>query len=278
MSNSMKQRTVFLVSDQTGVTVEALGHSLLSQFEGFDFKAVTVPFVDSVDKARQLAESIDEKGDQEGVRPIVFTSLVQDDVRSELMHCKALVLDFFEAFLAPLEIELGTKSLHEFGRGHGKSGESGYDVRIEATDFAIATDDGHGMRHYDQADLILVGVSRSGKTPTCLYLALQYGIFVANYPLAGDELEGNQLPRNLSPHRGKLYGLNIAPERLRQIRLERRARGTYASAQQVSFEPRAAEGLFKRYGIPHQDTTHSSIEEIAAKILNDTGLERRVRV
>lgn len=278
MSNHMKQRTVFLVSDQTGVTVEALGHSLLSQFEGFEFKSVTVPFVDSVDKARQLAASIDLRTEEDGVRPIVFTSLVQDEVRAELTRCSGLILDSFEAFLAPLEIELGTKSLHEFGRGHGKSGDSNYDIRIEATDFAIATDDGHGTRHYGQADLILVGVSRSGKTPTSLYLALQYGIFVANYPLAGDELEGSHLPKNLAPHRDKLFGLTIAVERLRQIRLERRARGTYASAQQVSFELRAAEALFRRYGIPYLDTTHSSIEEIAAKILSDTGLERRVRV
>jgi regulator of PEP synthase PpsR (kinase-PPPase family) len=274
----MKQRTVYLVSDQTGLTVEALGHSLLAQFEGFDFRSVTVPFVDSIDKARRLATTIDDKTNEDGVRPIVFASLVQDEVRAELKKCTGLVLDFFEAFLAPLENELGTLSLHEFGRGHGKTGESDYDVRIEATDFAIATDDGHGVRHYDRADAILVGISRSGKTPTCLYLALQYGVFVANYPLAGDELEGTQLPKNLTLYRDKLYGLTIAPDRLRQIRLERRARGNYATAQQVSFEIRAAEGLFKRYAIPYQDTTHSSIEEIAAKILNDKGLERRVRV
>jgi regulator of PEP synthase PpsR (kinase-PPPase family) len=274
----MMQRTVFLVSDQTGITVEALGHSLLSQFEGFDFVSVTVPFVDTVDKARQLAVHVDAKAAEEGVRPIVFTSLVQDAVRAELMQSSGLVLDFFEAFLAPLESELGAKSLHEFGRGHGKSGDSNYDIRIEATDYAIATDDGHGVRHYQQADLILVGVSRSGKTPTCLYLALQYGIFAGNYPLAGDELEGSHLPKNLVPYREKLYGLTISPERLRQIRLERRARGTYASPQQVSFELRAAEAVFKRFGIPYLDTTHSSIEEIAAKILSQTGLERRVRV
>ncbi len=274
----MNQRTVFLVSDQTGITVEALGHSLLTQFEGFEFKAVTVPFVDSLDKARKLAANIDAKTREEGVRPIVFTSLVQDEVRAELMKCDGLVLDFFEAFLAPLERELDTESLHEFGRGHGRSGESTYDIRIEAMDYAMATDDGHGLRHYDQADLIMVGVSRSGKTPTCLYLALQYGIFVANYPLAGDDLESTQLPRGLAPYRDKVYGLTISVERLRQIRQERRARGTYASPQQVSFELRAAEALFKRYRIPYQDTTHSSIEEIAVKILNDTGLQRRVHL
>jgi len=274
----MKKRTVFLVSDQTGVTVEALGQSLLSQFEGFDFHPVTVPFVDSVDKAQTLASLITEKAEEEGVRPLVFTSLVRDDVRRQLLDVPALMLDFFEAFLSPLEKELGAESLHEYGRGHGRAQDPVYEARIAATDFAIACDDGNGARNYDKADLILVGVSRSGKTPTCLYLALQHGIFVANYPLTGPELDDQRLPKILEPYREKLYGLTITQDRLQQIRLERRSRGAYASPQQVSYELRAAEALFRRYQIPSQDTTLSSIEEIAAKILNDSGLEGRIRV
>lgn len=273
----MNQRTVYLVSDQTGVTVEALGHSLLTQFEGFEFKAVTVPFVDSLDKVRRLAANIDIRAEDDGLRPIVFTSLVQDELRAELMQCNALVLDCFEAFLAPLESELGSKSLHEYGRGHGKLDDPHYDLRIEATDFAMAADDGHGIRHYHQADVILVGVSRTGKTPTCLYLALQYGVFVANYPLAGDELEDRRLPRAIQPYKDKLYGLTISSERLREIRYERRPNGRYSSRQQVSFEIRAAEALFKRHAIPYLDTSHSSVEEIASKVLNEKGLERHGR-
>lgn len=274
----MKKRTVFLVSDQTGVTVEALGLSLLSQFDGFEFHQVTVPFVDSVDKARTLASLIEDKAEEEGERLLVFTSLVQDEVRAQLQNVPALVLDFFEAFLNPLEQELGEKSLHEYGRGHSRAQDPVYEGRIAATDFAIACDDGNGVRNYEKADLILVGVSRSGKTPTCLYLALQYGIFVANYPLTGPDLDERRLPKVLEPWRHKLYGLTISPERLQQIRRERRSRGVYASPQQVSYELRSAEALFQRYGIPSQNTTHSSIEEIAAKILNDSGLEGRVRV
>lgn len=274
----MKKRTVFLVSDQTGVTVEALGQSLLSQFEGFDFNPVTVPFVDSVDKAQTLASLIREKAEDEGERPLVFTSLVQDEVREQLLDVPALMLDFFEAFLSPLERELGAKSLHEYGRGHGRAQDPVYEARIAATDFAIACDDGNGARNYDKADLILVGISRSGKTPTCLYLALQHGIYVANYPLTGPDLDERRLPKVLEPFRDKLYGLTITQERLQQIRLERRARGEYATPQQISYELRSAEALFRRYGIPSQDTTLSSIEEIAAKILNDAGLEGRIQV
>jgi hypothetical protein len=273
----MGERTVFLVSDQTGVTVETLGHSLLTQFDTVRFKPVTVPFVDTVDKARQVAAKIDLVAQQEGTRPIVFTSLVQEEVRAALLDCNALVLDFFEAFVVPLEVELAVQSSHTLGRAHGMFDMQSYDLRIDATNYAVAADDGHGVRYYDRADLILVGVSRSGKTPTCLYLALQYGVFAANYPLAEEDLESSQLPEVLVPYRAKLYGLTISPERLRQIRLERRSLGRYASAQQVSFELRAAEALFKRQAIPHIDTTHSSIEELASTILNETGIERRVR-
>lgn len=273
----MTRRTVFFVSDQTGVTVETLGHSILTQFEGVELRPVTVPFVDSVDKARRVAARIDEVAAEEHERPIVFSSLVQDEVREPLMRCNGLVLDFFEAFLGPLEAELHSKSLHKSRRAHGISDSESYDHRIEATNFAMAADDGHGTQHYSKADLILLGVSRSGKTPTCLYLALQYGIFAANYPLAEEDLEANDLPSPLKAHRRKLYGLTISPDRLRQIRLERRSLGRYATSQQVSYELRAAETMFVRYGLPFIDTTHSSIEEIASTILNEMGLERRVR-
>lgn len=259
------------------MTAETLGHTLLTQFDGVEFTQVTLPFVDTLDKARRVAEKIDRIAAADGVRPIVFASIIQDEVRSPLMSCNALVLDFFQAFLSPLEAELEAKSSHTLGRAHGMFDVKGYDLRIDATNFAMAADDGHSPASYEQADLILIGVSRSGKTPTCLYLALQYGVFAANYPLAEEDLESGRLPALLEPFRRKLYGLTISPDRLRQIRLERRAVGRYASTQQVSFELRAAEALFKRYHIPHIDTTHSSIEEIASTILDQTGVERRVR-
>ncbi|HEY7673079.1 MAG TPA: pyruvate, water dikinase regulatory protein [Gammaproteobacteria bacterium] len=272
------RRTIFFISDQTGITVEALGHSLLTQFDGLDYKPMTVPFVDTVDKARRVAASIDSAGLEDGLRPIVFASLVRDDVRAALLQCNALVLDYFDAFLVPIERELASRSSHALGRAHGIGDSQAYNMRIEATNFAMAADDGHAVDHYDRADVILTGVSRSGKTPTCLYMALQYGVFAANYPLTDEDLEAATLPTALRPQLGKLYGLTIAPERLRQIRLERRAQGVYATAQQISFELRAAEALFKRHGIRCIDTTHSSIEEIASTILSEAGLERRVRL
>ena len=271
----MAERTVYFVSDQTGVTAETLGHSLLTQFDGVEFRTVTVPFVNDLDKAIDLTHRIDRNAGRTGRRPIVFTSFVQEELRAPLLACRGLVLDLFAAFIGPLEDELEMSSSHTLGRAHGMTDVTRYDMRINAMNFAMDADDGHGTRQYDRADVILTGVSRSGKTPTCLYLALQYGIFAANYPLAEEDLESGELPGVLRRYRDKLYGLTIETSRLRQIRLERRPEGRYASAQQVSFELRSAERLFKRLGIPFIDTTHSSIEEIASTILSETGIERR---
>ncbi|MBA3563459.1 MAG: kinase/pyrophosphorylase [Gammaproteobacteria bacterium] len=273
----MNQRTVFFVSDQTGVTAETLGHSLLTQFDGQQFRQVTVPFISNLDKAREAVRKINLTAEIEGTRPIVFSTLVQDDIRREVQESVGLFLDFFDAFLAPLERELAVKSTHTTGRAHGMADLKTYTLRMEATNFALANDDGASTRNYDKADVILLGVSRTGKTPTCLYMALQYGIFAANFPLADEEFETGKLPAALERYRSKLYGLTIAPARLEQIRRERRPDGRYASPQQVGFELRESVKIFQRYAIPYVDTTQFSIEEIASTILDKTGVERRVR-
>ncbi len=273
----MTERTVFFVSDQTGVTAETLGHSLLTQFGGQEFRQVTLPFIDSVDKAKEVVAKIDAAGESSDLRPIVFSTLVQDQFRSILAQANGLHLDIFDVFLAPLEHELGEQPSEAPGKAHGMSDIDAYMKRIEATNFALANDDGGVSRNYDMADVILLGVSRSGKTPTCLYLALQYGVYAANYPLTDEEFESGKLPDFLLQQKRKLFGLTIRPERLRQIRKERRAIGKYSSAQQVRFELRETDKLLKRYGIPNVDTTEFSIEEIASLILESTGVERRVR-
>jgi regulator of PEP synthase PpsR (kinase-PPPase family) len=273
----MSERTVFFLSDQTGVTAETLGHSLLTQFSGQDFRQVTLPFIDSEDKAREAVKKINSAADSGAERPIVFSTLVQDEFRAILRNAKGLHLDIFDAFLETLENELQQKSTHEAGRAHGMSDIESYMKRIEATNFALANDDGGVTRNYEVADVILLGVSRSGKTPTCLYLALQYGVYAANFPLTDEEFDSGSLPDFLVSQKEKLFGLTIAPTRLQQIRKERRALGQYSSAQQVRYELREAEKIFKKYDVPHINTTEFSIEEIASRILNSTGVERRVR-
>lgn len=272
----MARRTVFFLSDQTGVTAETLGHSLLTQFEEHEFDQITLPFIDSVDKAEAAIRQINAVATEQAARPIIFSTLVHDNLRARFRHASGLFLDFFDTFLGPLERELQMRSSHTVGRAHGMADSGAYDKRIEATNFALTYDDGAKTKGYGEADVILIGVSRTGKTPTCLYLAMTYGIFAANYPLAEDELESGDLPTALEPYRDKLFGLTISAERLRRIRQERRPSGRYASMQQVTFELRAAEGLFRRCQIPNIDTTRCSIEEISSKILSSTTVERRV--
>jgi regulator of PEP synthase PpsR (kinase-PPPase family) len=273
----MSERTVFFLSDQTGVTAETLGHSLLTQFDGQRFRQVTLPFIDSDDKARQALDRINTAAEDDGVPPIVFSTLVQDEFRAIARQANGLFLDIFDVFLNPLAEELQQTPTHEAGRAHGMSDIEGYMKRIEATNFALANDDGGITRNYEMADVILIGVSRSGKTPTCLYLALQYGVYAANFPLTDEEFDSGKLPDILLEQKQKLVGLTIAPTRLQQIRKERRALGQYSSAQQVRYELREAEKIFKKYGVPQIDTTEFSIEEISSRILNSTGVERRVR-
>jgi len=273
----MSERTVFFLSDQTGVTAETLGHSLLTQFDGQKLRQVTLPFIDSEDKAKEALVKINDAASRSELRPIVFSTLVQDEFRQIVRDANSLHLDIFDVFLEPLEKELKQKSTHTAGRAHGMSDIESYMKRIEATNFALANDDGGVARNYEMADVILIGVSRSGKTPTCLYLALQYGVYAANYPLTDEDFDIGKLPEILLQQKSKLFGLTIAPTRLQQIRKERRALGTYASPQQVRYELRETEKLLKRYGIPHVDTTEFSIEEIASRILDSTGVERRVR-
>ncbi|WP_137937465.1 pyruvate, water dikinase regulatory protein [Chitinivorax sp. B] len=270
------RRTVFVVSDRTGITAEMLGHSLLSQFEGLEFRRVTLPFIDSPEKAQQAAAQIRAASENDHERPIVFSSMVNEGIRSMLKLDCALNLDFFEAFIAPLERELGCASSHTVGKAHSVANFNEYNARIEAVNFSMAHDDGIKPRDLAEADIILVGVSRSGKTPTCLYMALQFGIKAANYPLIPEDLGEIKLPAALAPYRHKLFGLTIAPDRLAQIRTERKPNSKYASIDNCKFETAEVEAIFRREGVPYINTTSKSVEEISSTILHQAKLERKV--
>lgn len=270
------QRTVFFVSDGTGITAETLGHSLLSQFEGIPIEQTVVPFVDSVEKANQCRAQIEDARNRTGTRPVVFTTLVNTDVRNILSGADCLVLDFFESFIDPLEAEFGTRSSHTIGRSHAAADRKEYQERIEAINYALSHDDGMTDRDLGSADVILVGVSRSGKTPTCLYLALQFGVKAANYPLIPEDFERDRLPGAVSAFLPKLYGLTIVPERLSEIRNERRPASVYASLDNCRREVARAEEMMRRHGIRVLNSTTRSIEEIATKIIQDVRISRRV--
>ena len=271
-----QRRTVFFVSDGTGITAQMLGHSLLTQFEGMDFDQVTLPFVDSVDKAHECLQRIERESLRASDRPIVFSTLVNSDVREVVRSANALFVDLFEAFIGPLEAALGVKSSHTIGRSHSAMDKQEYKQRIEAINFSMAHDDGASHRDLGEADVILVGVSRSGKTPTSLYLALQFGVKAANYPLIPEDFSRDRLPEALLGVRKKLYGLTIAAERLHEIRRERRPNSQYAEPANCRLEIEQAESLMRREGIRWINSTAKSIEEIATTILRELRLERHV--
>jgi [pyruvate, water dikinase]-phosphate phosphotransferase / [pyruvate, water dikinase] kinase len=269
-------RTAFFVSDRTGITAEMLGHSLLTQFDGVRLKEVTVPFIDTVDKAHGFVRQINTTGIADGVRPIVISTLVNTEIAGIVATANALFLDSFEIFIAPLEKELGVKASHAIGRSHSTEDFVNYHHRIEAVNYALSHDDGVSKRELTEADIILVGVSRCGKTPTCLYLAMQFGIRAANYPLIPEDFSTMQLPAQIKSLRNRLYGLTIKPARLQQIRNERRPGSKYATLANCEFEIREAEALMRQEGIPYLDATSKSVEELATTILQEAKLERRI--
>ena len=271
----MSERLVFYISDGTGITAETIGHSLLTQFEGIRFHTQRFSFVDSAEKAREAIRQIQTAGEAHGCRPIIISSVVDESLTGILEASGALILDVFGPFIGRIEAELGTKRSRHVGHAHGMVDFAAYEQRINATNYALTHDDG-GNVNYNEADLILVGVSRSGKTPTCLYLALHYGVRAANYPLTDDDLDNMELPARLRPYRSKLYGLTIDPTRLRQIRQERRPDSRYATIEQCRFEVSTAEALLRKERIPMLSTTHTSIEEIASKVMAALGIQRHM--
>jgi regulator of PEP synthase PpsR (kinase-PPPase family) len=261
------KRTVYFLADHTGITVEAMGRSLLSQFDGFKYESVHWPFIDSIEKARRVAERINQTTLESEQKPIVFTTLVDPVIRDYFKTLDLLVMDFFESFTIRLEGELNQPSSHALGRFHTTANSRAYDQRIHAVNFALNNDDGAITKNYETADLILIGVSRSGKTPTCLFLGLQHSVLAANYPLIEDDFLHDSLPAPLLPYRNKLFGLTINPLQLQRIRQERRPDRRYSSLDQCQREVKLAEALYKNFSIPYLDTTSMSIEEISARLL-----------
>ena len=271
------KRTAFFISDGTGITAEALGQSLLAQFETIAFDKVTRPYIDSIEKARAMVQQINAAAEKDGGRPIIFDTVVNQEIRDILAESAGFMIDIFSTYLAPLEQELTSHSSYSVGKSHSISHNANYMERIDAVNFALDNDDGARTHYYDKADLILVGVSRCGKTPTCLYMAMQFGIRAANYPLTEEDMERLQLPAALKPYKHKLFGLTIDPDRLTAIRHERKPNSRYSSFAQCEFEVREVENLFRREGLPFINSTHFSVEEISAKILVEKGVERRLK-
>ena len=270
------KRSVFFVSDGTAITAETLGHSLLAQFPHVNFDIHIIPYISSEEAAMNVVAEINQRADRDGQQPLVFDTLVDPYVRDIINTANAVNLDVFEGLIGKLSEVLGTPPTTLVGQTHAVTDSESYKARIDAVHFALDNDDGARTRHYDKADLILIGVSRSGKTPTSIYLSLQFGIRVANYPLTEEDLDDNRLPAVLRPHKSKLFGLMIDAERLVAIRKERKANSRYASFSQCQMELRAVEGIFISEGIKYLNISEMSIEEISTRVLQMTGLKRRI--
>ena len=266
-------RQVYFLSNGTAITAETLGLSLLAQFPDHSFQTRTVPFVDTLEKAHAFADEISRCVQENGQLPIVICTMGDEDLIKIVKQCKALVIDPFGDILPRLEKALSTQH-HQPGESHRTVNPSLYESRIDAIDYAMLHDDGGRTQNYGEADIILLGVSRSGKTPSCLYLALQFGIRAANYPITEEDMDSDRLPAPLHGHEDRLYGLTTDPQRLINVRQARRPNSRYASAQQCRFELRAVEDMYLRHGIAYINTARMSVEEISARIIRDNGLHR----
>jgi len=266
----MNTRSVYFVSDHTGVTAEVLGHSLLARFAGVPVRTSTRPFVNTLQRADALAEELAALPES----ALVFSTITDEAIRQRIAAAPCTHLDLFEPFLGPLASVLGREPGAHVGAFHGIRDLASYQARIDAVEYTLATDDGTNVNRYGHAEVVIIGVSRVGKSPTCLYLALQYGVRAANYPLADDDFDTEGLPEPVASYRGRLFGLTIAPQRLHELREQRRPGSSYSALQRCRFEVRQAERLFRRHGIAFQDASTLSVEELAALVLQRAGLER----
>jgi regulator of PEP synthase PpsR (kinase-PPPase family) len=269
------RRTVFFISDSTGITAETIGHSILAQFEGIEFDSHRLPFVDDADKARAAALRIKTVYAQSGQKPIVVNTMAERALCDIVAESGALMMDVFAPFIGTLEEELGAKRSGAVNRSHGMIDFVKYEARINATNYTLAHDDGLNV-DYSDADVVLIGVSRSGKTPTCLYMALQNGVRAANYPQTEDDLDKLELPARLRPYPDPLYGLSNDAPNLAPISNQRRPNSRYAALEQARRELELADRMFRRENISSINTTHTSIEEIASKILDKLGIEKHL--
>lgn len=270
-------RTIFMISDGTGITAETLGNSLMTQFEHVQTKNINLPYVNSPAKAYDAVDKINEISETSKDRPIAFVTVVQPEILKIVKEADAFIVDLFTTFLSPLENELGERSSYSVGKSHAVKNNQAYRNRIEAVDYALQHDDGLRIKGYEKADIILIGVSRSGKTPSCLYMALHFGAFAANYPFTDEDLERTTLPECLRPYKNKLFGLTIDYDRLQQIRSERRPNSSYSSVDTCRKETVQIEAIYQHENIPYINSTACSIEEISTKVLSTVGFQRRFK-
>jgi regulator of PEP synthase PpsR (kinase-PPPase family) len=265
---------VYFLSDSTGISAETMGNALLIQFPDLVFERHLIPFITTVEEARRVVAMLDVVNEGP-VTPLVFTTAALDDVREVLTSTKAPIIDFFDLHMRRVEEVVGQRGVRQAARLHGVGDIKRYNNRMAAVEFTIEHDDGQSLRMMEKADVVLLAPSRCGKTPTSMYLALQHGLFVANYPLVDEDLESSELPRPVREHAARCFGLTTSVERLTRVRNERRPGSGYASPAQCRWELRQATSLYESHGIPVIDTSARSVEEISAVIMQTLSHAKR---
>jgi regulator of PEP synthase PpsR (kinase-PPPase family) len=262
----------FFLAGGTGISAETLGNMMLQQFPTVAFVRRKIPFIMTVDRAREVVAELDSAM-TDAVTPLVFSTVSDEDVRAELQKTRCAFVDLFGSHLATVEHVLHVNAARHVGALHGVGDLNRYEARMRAVEFAMEHDDGQSMRNLQQADLILIAPSRCGKTPTSIYLALQHGIKVANYPLVEEDFDSSELPRPVRPYGAKCFGLTSTAARLSQVRGERRPGSRYASLAQCSYELRRAEAMYREHRVPVVNSSAMSVEEIAAVIMQTRHLD-----
>ena len=257
---------IFFLSDSTGITAETMGNALLIQFPNLRFERRLIPFISTVEEARRVVAILDAAA-AGPVTPLAFSTTAVEEVRQELLRTQCPLIDFFDLHMERVESILGAKGVRVAARLHGMGDVQRYNARMAAVEYAIEHDDGQSMRALDKADVILVAPSRCGKTPTTMYLALQHGIFVANYPLVEEDFSSAELPRPVRGLRDRCFGMTTTPARLSQVRHERRANSRYASLEQCTYELRQAEAMYRNHRLPVINSSTKSVEEMSTVIL-----------
>jgi regulator of PEP synthase PpsR (kinase-PPPase family) len=265
-TTAVATRAAYFVSDSTGITAETLGNALLANFPGFAFVKHTIPFVDTAEGAANVVRQIADDA-AAGLEPIVFRTTKKRSVSSVLATAPAKTIDLLGGHLTELEEALGTTASEQLGQFHMLGDATQYFARMRAVEYAIEHDDGQSARALDIADVIIVAPSRCGKTPTTMYLALQYGLLVANYPLTDDDFPTDGLPPLVAPYASRCFGITTTPLRLSQVRHERRPLSRYSSLAQCTLELRRAEDLYRRNRVPFLNSSTKSVEEMSAVIL-----------
>jgi len=270
----MPSHIAFFISDSTGITAETIGYSLIAQFPDLKFNNTTIAYIESEEQANNVLKKIEESAKKSKLPVLIFSTLADPKLREIISKAKGVFLDCFNAFLPKIENALKEKSAQTIGQYHAIKNKHRHASRIENIHFTLETDDGNRTEHYPDADLILMGASRSGKTPVCLYLAMHFGLRAANYPLTEEDLAKPELPKAIASYQEKLFGLTVDPTSLSEMRKNRYQNSQYASSAQCEKEIEKSEDLFKRYKIPFLNTTDFSVEEISTKILHTLKLKR----